>query len=203
MLSYPRITLSLAALLLGVAAGPPGHDPDWPCQSIKVPALVLGTMWEGPDLTAAAASWSQDTAVADLAQRVAARRLPLDQAEAAIRDFAQAAGPARQEALLRLAAGVFATLDAERGQVVAGLDRFGRRQKQLATQIRADFTRLRTAPPAGGAATEGVGPLGDQLGWETRLFEQRRQAIATACAVPNRIEQRAYALLHTIAGLLG
>jgi hypothetical protein len=203
MRSRPPLILA-AALLLGVAAGPPGRDPDWPCQSIRVPELVLGTMWEGPDLTAATASWTGDTAVADLVPRIAARRMPLDQAEAAIRDFAQGAGAARREELLRLAAGIFATLDAERAQVVGGLDRFGRRQKQLAAQIRADFAKLRTAPPAAsGTATEGAGPLGDQLGWETRLFEQRRQAIATACVVPNRIEQRAYALLHTIAGLLG
>ncbi len=201
-----RLPPSLRALLvlaplLGVAAGPPGRDPDWPCQSIKVPALSLGTMWTGPDLTAAAADWQQDGGVADLAQRIAQRRLPLAAAEAAIGDFAAAAGPARRDRLLRLAAGVFATLDLERAQVVAGLDRFGRRQKQLAARIRADFATLRTAPAEG--AGDGAGPPGDQLGWETRLFEQRRQEVAAACAVPNRIEQRAYALLHTIAGLLG
>lgn len=201
MPSRLRTPLLSLVLLLGVAAGPPGRDPDWPCQSIKVPALSLGTMWTGPDLTEATATWQQDAAVADLAQRIAQRRLPLDQADAAIRDFAGAAGPARQDRLLRLAAGVFATLDAERGQVVAGLDRFGRRQQQLAAQIRADFAKLRTAPAEG--ADDGAGPPGDALGWETRLFEQRRQEVATACAVPTRIEQRAYALLHTIAALLG
>lgn len=198
--------LAAAMLLVAgtAAAAPPVRDPDWPCQQIKMPSLSLGAVWTGPDLTSALATWTADAGTADLAQRLAQRRLPLDAAEAAIHDFAQAAGPARQQKLLALAAGLFATLDAERTQVVTGLDRFGRRQKELADNIRADMEKLRTEPAAGEvAAATGASPLSDRLGWETRLFEQRRQAVATACDVPNLIEQRLFALLRTIAEQLG
>jgi hypothetical protein len=202
-----RGAILAAALLLAAGpavAAPPLRDPDWPCQQIKMPSLSLGAVWTGPDLTPALATWTADAEAADLARRLGQRRLPLDAAQAAIRDFARAAGAARQPKLMALAAGLFATLDAERTQVVAGLDRFGRRQKQLADSIRADLEKLRTAPAAGDtAAATPAGPLSDQLGWETRLFEQRRQAVATACDVPNRIEQRLFALLRTIAEQLG
>ncbi|MDA8249759.1 MAG: hypothetical protein M0Z28_11330 [Rhodospirillales bacterium] len=193
-------------LLLGTGsaiAAPPVRDPDWPCQQIKVADLSIGALWNGPDLTAAMQHWSQDAEVASLAQRVAERRMPLDQAEAAIKDFAHAAGGARREKLLALAAGVFQTMNAERGQVVAGLDRFGKRQKQLAADIHADMDKLRAQQPDAGSNTAAqAGPLSGRLGWETRLFEQRRQEIAAACDVPNRIEQRLYALEQTIQGLL-
>lgn len=196
----------LALLLLGAGtalAAVPEHDPDWPCQQIRVAELSVGAVWNGPDLTSALQNWSQDATVASLAQQVAERRMSLDEAKAAVRDFAQSAGGERQQKLLALAAGLFQTMNAERAQVVAGLDRFGRRQKQLAADIRADLEKLRaqqstTEPNAASQA----GPLSGGLEWKTQLFEQRRQEIAAACNVPNRIEQRLYALEQTIHGLL-
>jgi hypothetical protein len=196
-----------AGLLLGAGAAQaamPVRDPDWPCQQIRMPALSVGAVWNGPDLTPYLSTWSADHPVADLVRRVAQRRMPLDQAQAAIHDFAAASGAAKQERLLRLAAGLFSTLDAERAQVIAGLDRFGRRQKELAAEIRADLEKLRAQEAANGPAVEGgAGPLSDRLGWETRLFEQRRQAVAYACDVPNAIEQRLFALLRMIQEQLG
>lgn len=187
----------LAALLLAAAAAaaaPPSRDPDWPCQQVKMAALSIGAVWTGPPLDAYFATWSHDPEIADLVPRLTERRTPLDEAERAIRDFAAAAGAQRRDKLLALMAGVFSTLDAERAQVIAGLDRFGRRQKELASQIRADFDTQRTQPSD---------ELGERLGWETRLFEQRRLAVGTACDVPNLIEQRLGALARAIQAALG
>lgn len=207
MTARGRAALSAALLLLvaGTArAAMPVPDPDWPCQQIKVAHLSLGAIWDGPDVTPYVATWSQDARVAALAERIAPRRLPLAEAQQAIRDFAAASGAHRREGLLALMAGLFHSLDAERAQVVAGLDRFGHRQKELAVEVRADMDRLRTqqaANPAEAAAQ--VGRLGDQIGWETRVFEQRRQTIRFACAVPDTIEQRLFALARTISAALG
>ncbi len=49
----------------------------------------------------------------------------------------------RQQKLLALLAGLFSVLDTERSRVIAGLDRFGARQKELAAGIRADNDKLR------------------------------------------------------------
>lgn len=198
----------VGALALGgvpaAQAAPPGLDPDWPCQQIRMPALSLASVWTGPDVSPYLATWSHDAAVADLAGRVAQRRLPLPQAEQAIRDFAATAGAQKRDKLLALMAGLFSALDAQRAQVVSGLDRFGRRQKELAEGIRGDMAKLRAQQAAtDAAAQQQVAQLGERLQWETRLFEQRRQEVQFACDVPNVIEQRLYALAQTIQGLLG
>ena len=121
----------------------------------------------------------------------------------AIRAFAATAGPQKQKRLLALMAGVFSLLDGQRSQVVAGLDRFGVRQKELAADILADMDKLHAQPAEGDAAPAEAGGLSEQIGWETRVFEQRRQTISYACAVPDTIEQRLFALARTISALLG
>jgi hypothetical protein len=200
----PGLAALLLALLIGVdpaTSAVPGRDPNWPCQQLRVAQLTVGALWNDPPLDPYAATWSSDVAVTTLANRIARRRLPLAEAEQAVRDFARSAG---REQKLALAAGVFAILNGERGQVMFGLDRFGGRQKELATTIRADMERLRTqGGNAQGVNDPEASQLSDQLGWETRVFEQRRQALSTACDVPNLIERRLGALLRAIAATLG
>jgi hypothetical protein len=40
--------------------------------------------------------------------------------------------------------------------------------------------------------------LSEQVNWDMRVFEQRRQTLSYACDVPSRIEQRLYALARII-----
>jgi hypothetical protein len=197
------VVLGAALLLAATAAqaAPPVRDPDWPCVQIKVPTLSVGAVWTGPPVEPYFATWSNDPAVAELAQRIAQRRLPIAEAEQDIRAFAAAAGADKQPKLLALAAGVFTTLDVQRGQVIAGLDRLGRRQKQLATQVRSDMAKLRSAPAAADA-TAPPQALTERLEWETRLFQQRQQSVSSVCDVPNLIEQRLYALARAIQAAL-
>jgi hypothetical protein len=188
--SVALLALALAVVPIDARAASP--DPDWPCQSIKVGSLSLASVWDGPAADAFLAHWSDDADVASLVQHVVPRRVPLQEAQAAIRGFAAGLGERRNERLLMLVAGLFDTLNQERSIVLAGLDRFGRRQRQLADSIHADMARLRRQPQD--ASTQ----LQDQLGWEVRLFEQRRQSAATACNVPTVIEQRLFALVRTV-----
>ena len=74
---------------------------------------------------------------------IAQRRVPLAQAQDAVHAFAQQANEQKQQKLLALMAGLFSVLDQERGGVIAGLDRFGARQKELAAGIREDNDKLR------------------------------------------------------------
>jgi len=143
------LALAFGAVLLAPAlsrAAPPSgrnQDPDWPCQQIKVPELSLAAIWSGPEVDVTKTTWQQDPAVADLARRIAERREPIESAESAIHEFAQQAGEQKRTKLLALLAGVFNVMDEERGSVLAGLDRFGRRQRELADEIRTDAASLR------------------------------------------------------------
>ncbi len=200
---YAALAVALALSVgPGARAAPPVRDPDWPCQQIKVGDLSLGSVWDGPAVDPAANDWAMDTEVADLVRRLAQRRMPVEQAKAEIAVFADRAGAQKQEKLLALVAGLYDTLDQERGSVIAGLDRFGRAQKSMAETVRADVDRLRTMQAADPRDEAGVTALSQRVEWETRIFEQRREALSTACGVPAVIEQRLYALARAVQDAL-
>lgn len=184
------------------SAAPPASDPDWPCMLIRVPHLSLTAVWSGPSVDGYLGSWSADPAIADLARRVAERRMPEDEAGRAIYAFADAAGEQRRDRVLALMAGIFTTLTDERDTVMAGLDRYGRRQKELADGVRADLEKLRTAQAAPDQEPGAVAALQQKVEWETRLFEQRRELLHYACDVPTRIEHRLFVLARIVQPLL-
>lgn len=196
---------ALMLLLLGgtALAAPPIRDPDWPCQAVKVPALSPGSVWNGPALDPYLATWPKDTEAADLAQRLAQRRVPLEKAVQEIKVFGEHAGDQKQQRLLDLVAGLFSTLNEERSSVVAGLSRFGHRQKELAADLRGTIEQLRTAQDKPDADPTKIAQLTEQVTWGTRVFDQRRTSIRYACDVPNLIEQRLGALAQAIQAALG
>ena len=143
----PELALGIAVVTSTATArsAPPGpRDPDWPCQQIKVPQLSLAAVWSGPPMDQQQADWQQDQPVADLVHETAQRRVPIEQAQEKIQAFAAQAGDQKQARLLQLLAGLFSVLDEERNSVIAGLDRFGSRQKELAAQLRDDNEKLHT-----------------------------------------------------------
>lgn len=193
------VGLALAALAPALpAAARYGADPDWPCQSIKVADLSLGTMWTGPPVDAYAQTWQQDAPVAALAQRLVQRRLPVDEATAEVKRFAATLGADRTVKLQTLMAGVFDLLDTERRAVVDGLDRFGHRQKELAASIRGEASGVNAETLAPSADAAKISAAMQRLEWDRRVFDARRESIEYACAVPSVIEQRLFALAHAI-----
>src|ERR1700722_3372225 len=197
-----RATMLASAALLAATvaeAAPPGpRDPDWPCQQIKVPRLSLAAIWAGPPVDPQQGEWRQDQQVVDLVHDVAQRRVPIEQAQGRIHAFAQQARDQRQAKLLELLAGLFSVLDDERGVVVVGLDRFGVRQKELATAIRADNEKLRTLQADPSADASEVNRMVQRVTWDAEVFRDRRQALSYACDVPGKIEQRLFALARII-----
>ena len=187
---------------LGAAAAAPSRDPDWPCQQIKVPQLSLAAIWSGPPLDAHQDDWRQDQQVVELIHDVTQRRVPIEQAQADIRAFAARAGDQKQAKLLRLLAGLFTVLNDERSTVVAGLDRSGARQKELAARLRSDNEKLRSMQADHAADAGEVNQMTLRTTWEAQVFQDRRQALSYACDVPGKIEQRLFALARTIQEVL-
>jgi hypothetical protein len=192
---------ALGALFAAAAANaaPPGpRDPDWPCQQIKVPQLSLAAVWSGPPLVQQQTDWQQDQQVVDLVHDVAQRRVPIEQASDRIHAFVQLVREQREPKLLELLAGLFSVLDEQHGAVLAGLDRFGARQKELAAAIREDNEKLRTMQADPSADASEVNRLVQQVTWDAEVFRDRRQALSYACDVPGKIEQRLFALARII-----
>src|SRR5579863_8761286 len=96
---YPALRAVLVIAVVAAAAPPAAaqsgvkSDPDWPCQQIKTPTFSLGTVWAGPQLDLNSQSWRNERDVADLAAKMAQRRVPVADVEAAIADFKAKAGP--------------------------------------------------------------------------------------------------------------
>jgi hypothetical protein len=124
--------------------------------------------------------------------------VPIEQAQDRIHAFAQQANEQKQPKLLEVMAGLFGVLDDERGAVMVGLNRFGVRQKELATAIRADNEKLRTLQANSSADASEVNRMVQQVTWDAEVFRDRQQALSYACDVPGKIEQRLFALARII-----
>jgi hypothetical protein len=194
-----------ALCLLVAAAGPVDRSyaadpryPDWPCAQAKVPEISLAAVWDGPDLGDALARWKEDARVSALVPRLAARRTPLDEAEKAITEFLSNSTLQKNEAGKLLFAGLFDTLNAQRASVMNGLERVTRKQREAAEKIRDDTLALQALQDATPPDQAKVEELGNQLVWETRIFEDRRRVIRFVCEVPTAIDQRLFALGRVI-----
>jgi hypothetical protein len=194
-----QISVALASVAADVVRR--DQDPDWPCVQRKVPQLSAAAVWEGPPIEEAANRWRDDAEVVPLVEQIAARRMSLEDAEAAIAAFAAGLDSAAREARLTLVfAGLLETLDRERSDVIAGIERYGRRQKTLAEQIRVERAQLSELSAAAAAAEDAqrAAELQNRLLWETRIFNERRNSLTFVCEVPTLIEQRLFALARAI-----
>jgi hypothetical protein len=175
----------------------PRH-PDWPCHQIKVTSLSPAAFWTGPAIDDVGDAWRGDAAMSDLVTRLAARRTPLDEAEKAAADFVDGAPAERQQKAKLLFAGLFATLNGERAQVMDGIGRFAERQESLRDKIRTELTSLRADQDAAKQDAAAIDRLGTQVAWDTRVFDERRHTISYVCDVPSTIERRLGALARAI-----
>jgi hypothetical protein len=190
-----RAVLAIAVVTLfapeAVAQGRGKADPDWPCQQIKTPTFSLASVWAGPPLDLDSQSWRNESDVVDLEVKMAQRRVPIADVEAAIVDLKAKAGPDANAKLLRAFAAAFADLSQQRSQIINGLARIGRRQNALADRIRADNDAVQNSS---GQIHDGQAPTGgdsqERLQWDIRIFNDRHQTVAYVCEAPTAIEQR-------------
>jgi hypothetical protein len=114
--------------------------PDWPCNQIKVPEISIAAVWAGPSIDDVGNAWEEDATIRDLVARLAARRTPLDDAQKAIADVITGTESERQKKAKLIFAGLFKTLNQERSDVMAGIERYARKQKEFTDQIRSTFS---------------------------------------------------------------
>lgn len=174
------------------------RNADWPCVQPKVPQMSPAAMWDGPSIADVGNSWQDDPDVKDLVARLAARRTPLDVAKKAIAAFITGTSAEKQDKAKKLFAGLFDTLDQERSEVMSGLERVARKEKELADRIKSDVGTLHQLEDKPGEDPSKITALASQVEWSTRIFEDRRKTIRYVCEVPTTIEQRTFALARAI-----
>jgi hypothetical protein len=198
-----RWQIAIGALLFvaassefSLAADP--RYPDWPCTQAKVPEISLAAVWAGPPLDDIKDKWKDDARVSALVPKLAARRTSLEDAQKAITEFLASSATDKTTAGKLLFVGLFDTLNAQRSSVLSGLERTTRKQRDAADKIRADALAMQTLQGASPPDQTKIDELGNQLVWQTRIFEERQRVVKFVCEVPTAIDQRLFALSRVI-----
>jgi hypothetical protein len=199
-MNWRTATLALLAVAAsaGVCLAADPRYPDWPCAQAKVPEISLAAVWAGPPLDDVQDKWKNDARVSALVTKLAARRFPIEEAQKAIAEFLTGSTTEKTATGKLLFAGLFDTLNAQRSQVMNGLERVMRKQREAADKVRADTVALQALQDANPPDQPKIDELGNQLTWETRIFEDRRRVVKFVCEVPTAIDQRLFALGRAI-----
>ena len=172
--------------------------PDWPCTQAKVPEISLAAVWAGPPLDDIKDKWKSDAKVSALVPKLAARRTSLEDAQKAITEFLASSIADKTTAGKLLFTGLFDTLNAQRSSVLNGLERITRKQRTAAEKIQADAVAMQALQGASPPDQTKIEELGNQLVWQTRIFEDRQRVVKFVCEVPTAIDQRLFALSRVI-----
>ena len=183
----------VVASTFGCAHAADPRYPDWPCAQAKVPEISLAAVWAGPPLDDVSGKWKEDAAIGSLVSKLAARRTTLDESQKAVTDYLKTATDKTESGKL-LFSGLFDTLNGQRSQVMNGLERITRKQREAADKIRTDTLALQALQGEASRDQAKVDELGNQLVWQTRIFEDRQRVIKFVCEVPTAIDQRLFAL---------
>lgn len=194
--------LATAALALAVAS-PAAHAadpryPNWPCAQAKVPEISLAAVWSGPSLDDAETKWKDDAKITALVLKLSARKTPMEEAEKSVKEFLAGSAADKTANAKLLFAGLFDTLNAQRSQVMNGLERVSSKQRESAEKIREETIRLQALQGAASRDDSKVEALSNELIWKTRIFEDRNKVVRFVCEVPTAIDQRLFALGRVI-----
>jgi len=189
--------LALAATGTAAHAADPRY-PDWPCTQAKVPEISLAAVWAGPALDDVQTKWKDDAKVSALVSKLSARKTPLDEAEKSVKEFLAGSATDKTTNAKLLFAGLFETLNAQRAQVMTGLERVSRKQRDAADKIREETLALQALQGVTPRDEAKVEALSNELIWKTRIFEDRHKVVRFVCEVPTSIDQRLFALGRVI-----
>jgi hypothetical protein len=205
-------TLMLAAALLplvtaGTAdiAGAARGQGDWPCVQREVPEISAGVVWSGGAIDPEDRSWSTDEKIAPKVAEVSSRRKTVEEAIAAIDQFAASLTEDRNRLLTGLFIGVLQNVNAERTKVMGGIKRYARKQAALANRIkersiqRAELSR-KDVPSED--EKRKLADLDEQITWDTRIYDDREQSLRYVCETPVLMEQRLFQIGRHISQLV-
>jgi len=175
-------------------------SPDWPCVQRKVPVISAGQIWDGPAVDDIK---DFDASLRNLTELLESRRVSVEDAEKAIKEFAASVPEAeRDKKLTELFASFLNEINTDRQFVMGKVEEFQKRQKARASELEREGQKL---AEKGIAATDELLPTETKLtpeqqeyNWNARIFQERQQNLTMACEIPTLIEQRAYEISRLI-----
>ena len=206
-----KILMLTAALLPLVLAGTTDiadaarGQGDWPCIQREVPEISAGVVWSGGAIDPEDRSWSTDEKIAPKVAEISSRRKTVEEAIAAIDEFAASLTEDRNRLLTGLFIGVLQNVNAERRKVMGGIKRYARKQAALANRIkersiqRAELSRKDS--PSDDEKRK-LAELDEQIIWDTRIYDDREQSLRYVCETPVLMEQRLFQIGRHISQLV-
>jgi len=193
--------LVVAALSVPAQAYEPKKN--WPCVQVKVPELSPAMMWAGPELTGPAAEWRKSPNAGATAKKLVVRRYDEAQVAAFIAAFSkQLSRDERPVEMTRLFAASFDLVAAERRDIIAGIERFTKRQRELADNVRKTRAELEASLKNQDPSEQQLAErreIEERLNWQTRIFDDREKSTRFVCEVPTLLEKRLFLIAREIA----
>lgn len=185
-------------------AAPPPLDvtKTWPCVQGKVETLSATQIWDGPPIDGVK-GWFQDKKIADLIEVLSSRRVPLEEAEAAIKGYAESVPEAeRDQKLTLLFAGLFDKVSGQRRSVMSGIEKYQKSQIERSRELERQTTAIAELEskrePGAVEDTPELAQAREKFNWAQRIFQERQSNIPLACELPVLIEERLFALSRAI-----
>ena len=194
------VAVMLGATALGDAAqAATSETPDWPCVQRLVPEIAPAVIWPGPPVETVHGA-APNPLIDELATELAARRVPIEEAEARVEEFATTlAQEQKDEQLTRLFARTLEIINNDRSSIIQGIKKYARGQRALAETITEKNERLSELPKEEVIARD---TLIAERDWDIRIYDDRARSLTYLCEQPVLLEQRAFALARTIASHL-
>lgn len=200
--------VALASVLAVIAVTPASandpNTPEWPCVWRKFVTLDAATIWDGPAIDKIE-NWRNDDKIRNLSQFLIRRRIPLEEAEKHVKDYAQSIDKAeRDKQLTRLFAAVLDRSNDDRKVVVAGIERFHKRQLARAKEIEKEGLTLPpleeglNTQPIDATEVDKLTPEEEGYKWDVRVFQERQRNIPLACEIPQLMDERTGAIARAI-----
>ena len=103
------------------------------------------------------------------------------------------------ETLCELMLAIFDRVEPDRTALIEGIARYGHKQVALAARIEDDRHKMAALEAAATPDFDAIDAQEEQLDWNTRIFQDRQQALSYVCETPVILEQRVFALARAIA----
>jgi hypothetical protein len=159
-------------------------------------------MWDGPSIEEATKTWQDDEKISAVVKKLASRRINIDEAVKAAETFASDTPEAdRNKVMTAVFAGLFETLSSERRTIMAGIEKYNKRQRARAEIVEEKGKKIAELEAAAGSdekAQEELAKLQEDYDWEARVFKERNDNIPIACELPVLIDQRLFELAKAI-----
>ncbi len=177
------------------------HSHDWPCQQREVEQISQGQNWPFPfDPENVAFESDEDTN--RLIAQLSLRRTTPEEAQIAVEGFVEAHPELTLNDYGWIYAQILEKYNTSRAQIIDGIKRYDEGQQIRAEEIDALTQEIKDATAADNPDYDKIDQMEVDLDWNTRIYNDREDALSYVCESPILIEKQAYAIAQAFVPYL-